>query len=304
MATTISKLYPTGVLETSVDLNEIEIINSGSAQFIGASSKFLSVPANSAFTLGTNDHTIEFWMYQTLRGNYDCPFSYDGTAGQQAPNNYYLNVGGSQFYLNLGKVIGGQWSFNLNCGTLPSLNAWHHYAIVRIGNTFTVYVDGIRVASTTTTTSITVQGGPMIIGAYDNIGSSSCTGYITNFRFVNGVGVYTGNFSVPRTQLTTTQNATSNVSPISGINTKILLIHQNSDNLLTDLSSNNFTVTNNNSVTWSSLAPPFAKTQISAIAYKAFEFDEINLDSGVAERRKYDGTYQVSGYFDEYTLTV
>jgi hypothetical protein len=31
------------------------------------------------------------------------------------------------------------------------------------------------------------------------------------------------------------------------------------------------------------------------------EFDEVNLSSGTAERRKSDGTYMVSGYFDEYT---
>jgi hypothetical protein len=34
----------------------------------------------------------------------------------------------------------------------------------------------------------------------------------------------------------------------------------------------------------------------------ANQLDEINLGSGVAERRLSDGTYQVSGYFDEYSL--
>ena len=31
------------------------------------------------------------------------------------------------------------------------------------------------------------------------------------------------------------------------------------------------------------------------------QFDEVNLSGGVAERRRSDGTYQVSNYFDEYT---
>lgn len=302
MATTVSRLFPTGVLQTSGELDEVSIPESGSAQFVGALNKSLSVANNSVFTLGTNDHTIEFWMYQTVRGNYDTPFSYDGTAAQQGPSNYYLNVGGSQFYLNLGKVAGGQWSFNLNCGTRPSLNAWHHYAIVRIGNTFTVYVDGRSVASTTSATygSIAAQGGPMIIGAYDTINSSPCTGYITNFRFINGVGVYTGNFAVPKTPFKTSQNASPNVVAVTESQTELLLIHSNSSELLKDYSTNNFTVTNNNGVTWSSLAPPFSRVQVSPTQYKSIQFDEVNLDSSVAERRKSDGTYQVSGYFDEY----
>lgn len=305
MATTISRLFTNGVLQTSGELDEIFIRKSGSAQLIAALSKRLTVPADSAFTFGTNDHTIEFWMYQTVRGNFDCAFSYDGTAGQQAPNNYYFNIGNSQFYLLLGKVIGGQWSFTLNCGTAPSLNAWHHYAIVRIGNTFTVYVDGKSVASVSSiTTSITPQGGSMVIGAYNISGANPCTGYISNFRIVNGVGVYTGNFPIPRLPFNITQSGLGNVASIAGSETKLLLIHSSSGELLTDSSTNNFTVTNNNSVTWSSFEPPFSKVQASLTEYKSIEFDEINLDISVAERRKADGTYQVSGYFDEYNPII
>ena len=305
MATTVSRLFPTGVLQTSGELDEISIpILGGSVQVSEAPSKFLTVPTNSAFTLGTNNHTIEFWMYQTARGPYDTAFSYDGTAGQQAPNNYYLNVGSSQFYLNLGQIVNGQWSFNLNCGTAPSLNAWHHYAIVRIGNTFTVYLNGRSVGSATSTTSISAQGGAMIIGAYDTSGGSGCKGYITNFRFVNGVGVYTGNFPVPRAPFDINQSASGNIAAISGSETKLLLRHLTSGELLKDSSLNNFTVNNINGAPWSSLSPPFSKVQINLERYKSILFDEINLDISVAERRKLDGTYQVSGYFDDYTLTI
>jgi hypothetical protein len=36
----------------------------------------------------------------------------------------------------------------------------------------------------------------------------------------------------------------------------------------------------------------------------AAQFDETNLDIGTAERRTSDGTYMVSGYFDEYTMVA
>jgi hypothetical protein len=83
-----------------------------------------------------------------------------------------------------------------------------------------------------------------------------------------------------------------------------LLRHLTSGQLLTDSSSNNFTVNNVNGAPWSSLSPPFSKMQITPEQYKSSLFDEINLDSSVAERRKSDGTYQVSGYFDEYNSII
>jgi len=299
MPTTISKLFPTGVLQTTVELDEMNISKSGSAQFLASSNKYLSVPANSAFTLGTNNHTIEFWMYQTSRGAYDTPFSYFGGATQQATNNYYFNAGSTNFGVLLGGA--GTWAVNIGILAPPSLNEWHHYALVRSGSTFTLYVDGINRGSATSSVGISAQGagGSMLIGAYDNAGSTPVTGYISNFRFVNGVAVYTGNFSVPKSDLTRTQSASANIAAITGTETKLLLKHATNNTLLTDSSVNNFTVTNNNSVTWSSFSPSITKIRFSPTGIYAAEFDEINLDISVAERRNSDGTYQVSGYLDE-----
>ena len=70
------------------------------------------------------------------------------------------------------------------------------------------------------------------------------------------------------------------------------------------LRSNNFTVVNSGGVTWDSLSAPISKMRFSPTGVYSGEFDEVNLGSGVAERRKSDGTYQVSGYFDEYNPIV
>lgn len=290
MATTISRLHSTGLLQTTVDLNEIDVPKSGSAKFSGSNA--LTVARNAAFTLGTNNHTIEFWMRQTSRGLYDCPFSYYAGASIQAANNYYLNVGSSQFYLILG--AGGSWAMTLNLGTAPSLNVWHHYAIVRIGNTFYVYVDGIlRGSNGGVTTSITAQGasGTALSVGYA-VHSGGVTGWITNFRYVNGTALYTGNFR-PTGPLEST-----------GSQTELLLLHSDSTSLLKDSSENNFTVVNSGGVTWDSLSAPISKMRFSPTGVYSGEFDEVNLGSGVAERRKSDGTYQVSGYFDEYNPIV
>jgi hypothetical protein len=209
-----------------------------SAQFTSSSNNYLSVAGASAFTLGTNDHTIEFWMYQTSRGQYDCPFSYNNGGSLFATNNYYLNVGTTQFTLNLG-AGGSSWEFNLTCGTRPTLNAWHHYAIVRDEDVFTVYVDGTSVADTTSSASIAAQGSTALgIGSqYVNGSYFGTTSYITNFRFVNGTALYTSNFTPSTTPLT----------EVSG--TQLLLQG------LVDNRANGVTVTNVNTVTESSQTP-------------------------------------------------
>jgi len=46
----------------------------------------------------------------------------------------------------------------------------------------------------------------------------------------------------------------------------------------------------------------YSSIKISPTGVYAAQFDEVNLSAGTAERKTNTGTYQVSGYFDEYTL--
>lgn len=290
MATTISKLYPTGILQTSVNLDETVLQSpSGSASITATSTARLSVAANSAFTLGTNNHTIEFWMYQINRELYATAWTYGNGYTLFSANAYYFNCGSNQFQLVIGN--GGAWQTTTNLAAdPPSLNVWHHYAIVRNSANLTLYVDGTSQGTVNISTrNITAQPGAMLIGG-NGSQNQTINGYITNFRFINGTALYNNNFTPPIVPLT-------NVA-----NTKLLLLQSNSASLLKDSSSNNFTVSNINGVTYNSSTPfYFPMMRVSSTGLCALEFDEVNLDSSVAERKKSDGTYQVSGYFDEYT---
>jgi hypothetical protein len=141
----------------------------------------------------------------------------------------------------LGVLIGNNaGNFAINMGatvSLPSLNRWHHYAIVRNGTTFTIYINGISRETATSSVNIGAQGGSFIFGDVSTTTNTPFFGYITNFRLVNGTAVYTSNF-IPST------------SPLTAIpNTQILLQG------LTDRSANAFTVTNNRGVTLSTVSP-------------------------------------------------
>jgi hypothetical protein len=206
-------------------------IQSLSALFNTANNSHLSIPANSALTLGTNNHTIEFWFYQTSRDQYNTPFMY-GNQSLFATNNYFMNVG---TYIGIVVGNGGGWAINIDGGAVASLNEWHHYAIVRNGTTFTFYLNGTSRGSATSSTNITAQGNVFRIGNSSN----TIGGYISNFRLVNGTAVYTSNFTPP-------------TSPLTAIpNTQILLQG------LVDRSPNAFTVTNSGGVTLSTSVSPF-----------------------------------------------
>ena len=198
--------------------------------YFDGSTGYLTVPANSAFTLGTNNHTIEFWMYLAgAQGTYATQWYYSSGVTQQATNNYYFqaaNSGGGSFSVLLGS--GGAWGVNINAGSAlynQALNNWTHVAITRSGSTFRLFANGIQVGSATYSGSISAQGGGMLIGTD---GSNYATGYISNFRIVNGTAVYTANFTPP-------------TSPLTAITNTALLTCQNSTYI--DNSTNSFAIT-------------------------------------------------------------
>jgi hypothetical protein len=207
-----------------------------SALFSDVNIQSLSIPSNAALSVGTNNHTIEFWFYQTSRDQYDTIFTYGSSPPEwTSRSNYFINIGTTQFSAYIGDGSGG--FLIVNGGSLVTLNTWHHLALVRNGTTFTLYINGTSRSTLTSSMSIGPQIGSMTVGTWGLNGADRFRGYITNFRFVNGTAVYTSNF-IPST------------SPLTAIpNTQILLQG------LTDRSANAFTVTSTGSVTLSTLSP-------------------------------------------------
>jgi hypothetical protein len=68
-------------------------IQSLSALFSDVNIQSLSIPSNAALNLGTNNHTIEFWFYQTSRGQYDTIFTYGSSPPEwTSRSNYFINM--------------------------------------------------------------------------------------------------------------------------------------------------------------------------------------------------------------------
>jgi len=145
---------------------------------------YASVQSNSDFAFGTNNFTIELWVYRTATSGFDSLIDMR-TAGTD--NAVVIGLSSLVPYV----YIAG--AFRIQAGSAP-LNQWNHIAYVRNGTTGTLYVNGTSVGSWTD--SINYLSKPVIIGA-DYVGNNGLLGYIDDLRISKGVARYTTNFTAP-----------------------------------------------------------------------------------------------------------
>ena len=206
------------------------VINSGSLVFNG-SNQYLNTSSSSAFAFGTNDFTMETWIYPTNLSGRLWFFSSN-------TDNVDLNGNGGIFYFGPGGL------YYSATNTVISVGTWHHIALVRASGTITLYVNGSSVMSQNGIGYNSTSNRAIDIAYSASQGNGYFTGRMSNFRIVSGTALYTGStITVPTTPL----------SAVSG--TQLLLNTTNDANFLKDSSTNNFTVTNNGSVTSSALNP-------------------------------------------------
>lgn len=168
---------------------------------------YLAINNSTNFAFGTNDFTIECWLYQTSRATtYQGLFSTTGNSGSSwtdyngaiciachsiSSDNMFLG------YNNGGAVI--------SSGVPFSLNTWTHFAFVRSGTSFILYKDGINSTSLTLPSNFSfTSDGVNVIGKQDIRNNYYFTGYINDLRVTKGVARYTTHFVPPTAALPTT----------------------------------------------------------------------------------------------------
>jgi Concanavalin A-like lectin/glucanases superfamily len=225
------------------------VLVNGSAQFTITPTQYLSVPNSAAFTQN-QPFTIECWFYPTTLNN--------GYVWAMLQHNFltvtYRNSG--QFVIDM-SYVGNPPGYAPIGRTYP-INNWYHISLTWNGTNGWLFINGVIEATFTGAGATVADGNPFQIGQYQGQGQSTPLGYISNFRAVKGVAVYTAAFTVPTTNFGVTQSANTNGNPSAAITagqTQLLLNTYNGAGFLTDTSTNAFTVINNGSVTSSALAP-------------------------------------------------
>jgi hypothetical protein len=166
----------------------------GSAYFDG-SGDYLTVPDNATLRFVNNSFTIEGWIYLTSTSAGTIAGQWTA-AGGYAWLIYVTGNGNMTFFWN------NAGTYSTTSSPFP-INQWIHVAIVKNGtssNNGAIYVNGVLKDALFTIPSINGSSAAISIG-YNIDGANFFTGYISDFRFVRGTAVYTGNFTPPTTPL-------------------------------------------------------------------------------------------------------
>jgi hypothetical protein len=196
---------------------------------------------NSNLALGTNDWTVESWVYPRFTANSGI---FQISNVQYGLTNSNLNTVALGFSSGNKAIVRVANATYTSTGTTITANAWTHLALVKSSNVSKLYINGTLDSTLGTSGSITdnvnYTGTTNIaVGGYGST-SALANAYISNFRVVSNSAVYTSNFTV-------------NVGPISAISGTTLLTCQ--ANTIVDGSSANLSITANANVTPSKFNP-------------------------------------------------
>ena len=184
-----------------ISLTKEPFAGAGAVDF-GGSADGLYTPN---ITLGSNDWTLEFWIYLTSTGTARGLYSY--MLGNTPDRQISYSIDSSNQF---------GWQHRLNDGTYPSAagstalsaHTWYHVAAVRVNDDYYTYINGVQDSSYTSAPAghtYYADGVPHYIG-YNRTGTSDFDGLLSNVRFVNGTALYTSNFTPPAEPLTAVTN--------------------------------------------------------------------------------------------------
>jgi len=221
---------PSGVSGSS----KLTKITDGAVSFDG-SGDYLTLASSSDFTFGTNNYTIEcFVYYNATSSGYVYDFrSGDGQAPALAISNGTLFAGGAGNNMTVSNVI--------------TTGKWYHIALVRNSNTETIYIDGVSYNTQSNANNLAQTG--LSIGNRFAATFYYHNGFVSNLRVINGTALYTSNFtpsSAPLTNVTNTKllccqsNTSAGAAAVVGLNDGRIWSDASQTNFLPGTFSNAF----------------------------------------------------------------
>ena len=194
-----------GVAIWAVRLDNVLLVNptGGTKKFYDSnatfgSSKYISIPQDSQFDLGTEPFTLECYLKTSdASTGYPIIIGRWGSGGDSNFNNKWdwrprANDNGGRWCFRVPDVSGGA-SGIIDGGATVTDGAWHHIAVSRSGSTWRMFTDGQLTKTVTNSNPIPALDGPLNLAR----GYNTYTGAIQDLRFYKGVAKYTENFTPP-----------------------------------------------------------------------------------------------------------
>ncbi len=172
----------------------------GSLYFDAPDKKLQVTDQLSDFTVGTGDFTVECWQWMLDTSASNARLF---TMGSWPTAKLGLSLESGVCYL-WGEGAGGQ---NNNVASVyytatDLYNTWTHVAVSRVSGTTKVFFNGVAVLTTGNSYNVVTEDNFIIGNEYNQ--AAGFVGYIKDFRFIKGVGLYSSDFTPPQAPLTAT----------------------------------------------------------------------------------------------------
>jgi hypothetical protein len=170
----------------------------GSSGYFDGGGDYLTVPNSADFNFASGDFTVEFWFYGAARTNRVL-----SKKGGASSSGWLVTCSPG------GVASWNQWTtagvYNSAGSSTVAANAWNHIAVVRSGDTVTVFLNGVGgTPLSTVNRPPSANSHPLNIGR-DSLATTTdqTLGYCQDLRITNGVARYTADFTPPTRMLAT-----------------------------------------------------------------------------------------------------
>jgi len=144
---------------------------------------YLRVPDSPLFSMGSGNFTIDGWVYRSGSGAVQIICCQGGNTGSSTSFGFRIN---SSNQLS-GFVYSGTTIYITNSTATVSANQWVYVAMVRDGNTITLYINGSADGTVSVTgVSVNDSAQPLGIGTYGDTVGDYFNGYIQDLRITRG----------------------------------------------------------------------------------------------------------------------
>jgi hypothetical protein len=179
-------------------------LHGGSAYFDGYADYLRPPPNQPALLLGTEDFTIECWLYFSSGQPQINPVLFSSSGSSNTSGLFLM-----QFNNQPSGQLGVFSSVNLNNAStnnyLP-FNAWTHVAVSRSSvSTYRYFLNG-KAVNNIGTSSASITTNDWQIGYWFLDSGHPLKGYLSDFRIIKGTALYTSDFAPPTAPLTAIAN--------------------------------------------------------------------------------------------------
>ncbi len=168
---------------------------STSSIYFDGSGDYLRVPENDNWDFGAGDFTIDMWVQLKSKDTFKrfiCQYANS--------SNYWALYFHKDDGLQFKASSGINYDFCEGSATSWDVDTWYHIAVVREGNNWKLFKDGIVISTTTNITAVPTVIAPLEVGAMTGL-SQYFDGYMDNIRLTKGEALWTTDFSVAEKNL-------------------------------------------------------------------------------------------------------